>query len=595
MSVRQEITSEVATGSLDKTQQAHCTVTRSPKVQKAVNVRQLPRRIRRKRTRHRKRWSNHHCCTNLLSILGHRCYHLQPPKNSSQNDCLNCASRTPVAYPEHTFPPPDITATTTLKQPTEDSQSITKDQKNNSNVPACSGGTTLLVPPQQDSLTAALAPRVPKPDIHERKSRSPSPPSKVALYEGPETPEVREDDIALKTLSENHRNSSPPNFDDFSGPETNVKPSLQENSLSCTPCRLSPSELQKKLDELCVERGFVTPAVEMLEHIFYLFELSNNEEASAATCHPMDAKLIWTTWKEKLSSLNGTERSKRPSDFFADQAHFTLDRLHHFVMNYCERNRLSQETSNITEADKRAITELFSAGVLDIPLNRPKLFTAEPAINSNLLRNYMTKNFNVDPENRARAVFRQKFAFYIHLFKIGKARRIPVSDMNDIFIMLKAFQLDEESVFSREELQLIDEIQSRTVRHLWVNSDPDLLRLHQTTQRWLIGTALLNYHQNMEMDEHEKAAFEEKLSSPRRTTTLEPHIFSGHAKSGKKFDGFIPVAVQKSDGTAQPVISPSLQASLNKFRHFTENVWSNNCLHGESTLLYTLLYIACAF
>lgn len=392
-----------------------------------------------------------------------------------------------------------------------------------------------------------------------------------SFYESPDS----EISVGKSTFTLGNPACHLPKFN-FSAPgKTNPKNLLPKSPEAQKVSRLSLTEMKEKLDNLQIERGFVTPVVEMLEHLFQLVGIAD-KKSFVKNCHPKDAELIWNTWKSRLFSLPGTVKKYDRSSFLADHAQFSLDRLLHFVKMYCMPQRSGEETPNLSASlsddNKKAVLELFQAGAIEIPINRPKIFNFDISANRRFLRSFMVNNFRTDVEGQGRAVFRQKFPYFIHLFKTGIATDLTTEEIADVQTMLNSFQLDEKAQFSNDEIKFVHNIlQVWMAKKSWQKFSPDVIELYRRTQLWLIQTALLNYRLSLGAREAAQVVARKYLPSLK----------------GKELD-FCPQLPTpeksleiKNSITSRTTIDISVQQSLSKFKQLNNALWSTQCMHTE--------------
>ncbi|XP_055341837.1 uncharacterized protein LOC129590563 isoform X2 [Paramacrobiotus metropolitanus] len=336
--------------------------------------------------------------------------------------------------------------------------------------------------------------------------------------------------------------------------ESSSKPRVKQVTFAeSEPARLPPEMLQEKLSLLQVEKGFVIPTLEVLQHLLHIFQLD-----APLKCHPKDVHAIWEAWKSQLSSLSG--KKEIHSGIFAQYAQFSYNRFIHFIKMYCTSTP-AQSSLEIPEDDSIAAQELFQAGVLEIPVNRPKAFTFNVPTNRDYLRDYLVSHFRVDADGRSRSIFRQKFPFYLHLYKSGRTRNLSDDEVNDVKLMLHLFRLDRCTLFSKSETKLIDDIM-RT----WNSANAEklcrqnVLDVHRVTQRWLVETAYINYRQSLGAEQAMQILGLKYLNADCHPKTTLP----------------------KESKPERSPVTQTVEESLKRFQQLNKNIWSV-CRHTEET------------
>ncbi|XP_055327343.1 LOW QUALITY PROTEIN: uncharacterized protein LOC129580711 [Paramacrobiotus metropolitanus] len=273
--------------------------------------------------------------------------------------------------------------------------------------------------------------------------------------------------------------------------------------------RMSDGQLQAKLHSIqsLTDGATVHPLKDFLEYLFFLLGLRGpyaEEDYFIPVCHVEDSHILWNSWKAKLFTMpqyigSDEEEGRVP---LGDFAYYTIDRLFHFVNTYCVVrgwaftlvNRESYEATG----DLKAIYELTRKGVIEIPADRPKIFTDDEIQNRRIIRLFLMNSFRLDRTGQLDCIKRQKCLYYIHLFKnemISNPSRDEIRVYRDL---LQHCKVPEVASFSKKDRVLVEIIvrnwlSYKPILHVESGLDPDFQKLRAETKRWLTQTTLVNF------------------------------------------------------------------------------------------------------
>lgn len=257
----------------------------------------------------------------------------------------------------------------------------------------------------------------------------------------------------------------------------------------------------------------VTPLKEFLEYLFYLLGLRGpyaEEDYFVPCCHVEDSLILWNTWKTRLFAVTHREPDEPDNNshsLLEDFAQYTIDRLFHFINTYCavrgwDFTAVNKSSCEAT-GDLKAIYELTHSGVVEIPADRPKIFSDDEFQNRKTLRLYLMNSFRLDHNSQLECIKRQKCLYYMHLFKNDAINNPSKEDILRYRELLQHYKVPEVASFSKKDRVLVEIIvrnwlASRPVVHVDAGLDVQFQKLRAETKRWLMQTTLVNLHNRYE-------------------------------------------------------------------------------------------------